>query len=272
VTDSDESKVEARWEEIWNLLQEERTEEAVALALQSLNDLGDQVEFRFLLGIALMDAGEVEAAVPELETAVEMDAEWADAHAALAWSLFRCCRFDDAARANDAALALDPDLADAHQLRGLLTERAGDADASVVAFAHARRLDPERFTEPYPMDEDEFLEVAREAVAELDEKVLTVLEETAFFVQDFPSDELLRGTDPPLDPQILGLFVGRSLLEQSVDETGTLPNAMFLFQRNLEREATSRQELEDEIRITVLHEIAHHFGWNEEELEARGFA
>jgi predicted Zn-dependent protease with MMP-like domain len=47
---------------------------------------------------------------------------------------------------------------------------------------------------------------------------------------------------------------------------------MFLFQRNLEREATSRQELEDEIRITVLHEIAHHFGWNEEELEARGFA
>jgi predicted Zn-dependent protease with MMP-like domain len=93
------------------------------------------------------------------------------------------------------------------------------------------------------MDEDEFLEVAREAVAELDEKVLTVLEDTAFFVQDFPSDELLRGTDPPLDPQILGLFVGRSLLEQSVDETGTLPNAMFLFQRNLEREATSREVL-----------------------------
>jgi predicted Zn-dependent protease with MMP-like domain len=47
---------------------------------------------------------------------------------------------------------------------------------------------------------------------------------------------------------------------------------MYLFQRNLERGASTRGELEEEIRITVLHEIGHHLGWGEEELEARGLA
>ena len=270
--ESNDPKVEARWEEIWALLEEERTEDAIKLALSSLNELGDHPELRFLLGMGLMDAGELEAAIPEFEAVVEADPEWADARAALAWTLFRGCRFDDASRIVDEALALDPDLADAYQLRGLLAERDGDADAAGHAFARARRLDPERFPETYRMGEDEFLEVAQEAVQELDEKVLEVLEETAFFVQDVPAEELLRESDPPLDPQILGLFVGRSLIEQSVDESGTLPNTMYLFQRNLEREATTRELLEEEIRITVLHEIAHHFGWDEEELEARGFA
>jgi predicted Zn-dependent protease with MMP-like domain len=92
------------------------------------------------------------------------------------------------------------------------------------------------------------------------------------FIQPFPSEELLRDDDPPLDPQILGLFLGRNLLEQSVQDSGTLPNSIYLFQRNIERTATSREELEEEIRITVLHEIAHHFGWDEAELEERGFA
>jgi predicted Zn-dependent protease with MMP-like domain len=122
------------------------------------------------------------------------------------------------------------------------------------------------------MDEEEFLEVAREAVRELDEQNLEVLEETSFFVQNVPARDLLVESEPPLDPQLLGLFVGRSLLEQSVHDSGALPNAMYLFQRNLERGASTRGELEEEIRITVLHEIGHHLGWGEEELEARGLA
>jgi predicted Zn-dependent protease with MMP-like domain len=45
---------------------------------------------------------------------------------------------------------------------------------------------------------------------------------------------------------------------------------MYLFHRNLERAATTREELEEEIRITVLHEIGHHLGWDEKDLEERG--
>ncbi|HMB70411.1 MAG TPA: metallopeptidase family protein, partial [bacterium] len=179
---------------------------------------------------------------------------------------------DDAADALDQALDLDAELAEGQQLRGLLAERRNDEAAALAAFAEARRLEPERFPEPYEMDEDEFLDVAQQVVGELDDGLRELLEETAIFVQAVPTEELLRGSDPPMDPQLLGLFLGRSLLEHSVQDSGTLPNTIYLFQRNLERVAGNREDLEREIRITVLHEIGHHLGWDEEELEARGLA
>jgi predicted Zn-dependent protease with MMP-like domain len=268
----EEGRVEELWQEVWTLLEKGETEDAVRRALAALNDEGDAPELRYLLGVGLMDADEPEAAIPELESAVKQEPEWPDARSALAWALFRVCRFADATAQVVEAIELDSDNPDAHQLHGLLAERAGNDGTALTAFAQARRLDPERYPDPYEMDEDEFLAVAQGVVAELEPPVRQVLEETSFFVQPFPAEELLRDADPPLDPMILGLFVGRSLLERSVTDVGDLPNTMYLFQRNLERVVTSREELEEEIRITVLHEIGHHLGWGEEELEARGLA
>ncbi|MCA9753719.1 MAG: metallopeptidase family protein [Gemmatimonadetes bacterium] len=268
----DDSRVEQLWDEIWNLLEDGRTEAAVQRALEVLNEDDDVPELRYLLGVGLLDLGEPEAAITEFEAAVAAVPDWSDAQAALAWSNFRACRFEAIAEPLGAAFDADPDNADAHQLRALIAERENDEPLAIVEFAEARRLDPERYPEPYSMAEDEFLACAQAVVAELDEPIREVLEETSFFVQPFPSLELLRGAEPALDPQILGLFVGQSLLEQSVAESGALPNTMYLFQRNLERVASSREELEEEIRITVLHEIGHHLGWDEEELEERGLA
>jgi len=268
----DDEQLDKLWDEIWTLLEEGESEEAVAKALHALNEEGDEPEIRFLLGVALLDAGEPEAAIPELEQTTDEIPDWAEAHAALGWARFRACDFEAAAETADLALRLGPKLADAHELRGLIAERAGDDLRTRRELALARRLDPERYPKPVEMSEAEFLDVAQAAVAELDEEIREVLDGTSLFVQPFPADELLADSDPPLDPQILGLFVGRSLLDRSVSESGTMPNAMYLFQRNLERSATTRQELEDEIRITVLHEIGHHLGWDEDDLEARGLA
>jgi predicted Zn-dependent protease with MMP-like domain len=222
--------------------------------------------------VALLDAGEPQAAIPELEQATTEIPEWAEAHAALGWARFRACDFAGATETAEVALRLGPKLPDAHELRGLLAERADDELRARRELAIARRLDPERYPKPVEMSEAEFLDVAQRAVAELDEDIREVLEDTSLFVQPFPADELLEEADPPLDPQILGLFVGRSLLDRSVSESGTMPNAMYLFQRNLERSVVTRRELEEEIRITVLHEIGHHLGWDEDELEERGLA
>jgi len=268
----EEARLEEVWDEVWSLLEEGSSEAAASTVLSILNQEGDAPELRYLLGVSLMDLDEVEAAIPEFESATTQDPGWPDASAALAWAYFRACRFDDAQEAVSATLATDPGLAELHHLQGLLAERRGESESSASSFAEARRLDPDRYPEPIRMDEEEFLEVAREAVRELDERILEVLEETSFFVQDVPARELLAESDPPLDPQLLGLFVGRSLLEQSLQDSAVLPNTMYLFQRNLERAASSREELEEEIRITVLHEIGHHLGWDEEELEAKGFA
>ncbi len=266
----DNARIEELWQEIWALLEEGRTEDAVARSLQALNDEGDEPELRYLLGVALLDADEPEAAIPELEQAADADPDWADPVAALGWANFRNGRFDVAIEAAERSLQLDPGLADAYQLRGLLAERGGDDVTARREFAAARRMDPPRFPKPFEMREDEFLKTAESVIAELDPEIREVLDDSAFFVQPFPADELLSDSDPPLDPQILGLFVGRSLLDRSVNDSGTLPNTLYLFQRNLERSVGTREELEEEIRITVLHEIGHHLGWDEDELSERG--
>ncbi len=265
-------RIQFLWEEIWDLLESGRPDEAASAAMKGLGEVGEIAEMRFLLGVALLEMDEAPAATTELERAAEIDPSWAEAHEALAWARFRACDFEGAGDALAGALELDPELADSHQLRGLLAERAGDDTLVEEAFAEARRLDPERYPDPIEMNEDEFLAVAQHAVDELDPEIREVLEDTAFFVQPVPPDELLKDEDPPLDPQLLGLFVGHNLLEQTVHDSGRLPNTMYLFQKNLERAVSSREELEEEIRITVLHEIGHHLGWDEEELEKRGLA
>jgi predicted Zn-dependent protease with MMP-like domain len=66
---------------------------------------------------------------------------------------------------------------------------------------------------------------------------------------------------------MLGMFRGPSLRERV---GGELPPAIFLFQRNLERAARTREELVEQIRVTVLHEVGHLLGLSEEELHERG--
>ena len=266
----DEARLQQLWDEIWELLDADQTEEAIARTLRALNHEGEEPELRYLLGVGLLDAGEPGAAIPELELATAELTDSGDAFAALAWARFRTCRFDEASEAVEAALVMEPDLADAHQLAGLLAEREGDEVRARREFGTARRLDPESYPKAFEMKEEDFLGVARGVIAELDDEIREVLDDSAFFVQPFPDEELLVDSDPPLDPQLLGLFVGRSLLERSVADSGAMPNTLYLFQNNLQRSATTRDELEDEIRITVLHEIGHHLGWDEDDLEERG--
>jgi predicted Zn-dependent protease with MMP-like domain len=88
-------------------------------------------------------------------------------------------------------------------------------------------------------------------------------------VEDLPSRELLAREDH-IGPDILGLFIGASLRESGVWMTPSEPNIVHLFKRNLERVATSRNELLEEARVILIHEIGHYLGLDEEDLAERG--
>jgi predicted Zn-dependent protease with MMP-like domain len=70
---------------------------------------------------------------------------------------------------------------------------------------------------------------------------------------------------------MLGLFVGSSRLERS-NEGAELPAAIHLFQRNLERACADREDLVNEVRITLFHEIGHMLGFDEEGVDRMGLA
>ena len=79
--------------------------------------------------------------------------------------------------------------------------------------------------------------------------------------------------DPPEDdPDLLGLYDGIALTERWGEPTMELPDRIFIFRNNLLDMCDSIGQLEDEVRITVVHEVAHHFGIDDDRLHDLGYA
>ncbi len=74
------------------------------------------------------------------------------------------------------------------------------------------------------------------------------------------------------DPDLFGLYLGVPLTDRGSTYAGVLPDKIAIYRRPLEEEfADDPDALEEEIRITVVHEIAHHFGIDEERLSELGW-
>ena len=83
---------------------------------------------------------------------------------------------------------------------------------------------------------------------------------------------MLTAEQPPLTPDLLGLFVGRHIFAEGATAVPSAPGAIYLFRRNLLRACNDVDELAQEIAITVRHEVGHLMGLDEDELEDWGLA
>jgi len=118
---------------------------------------------------------------------------------------------------------------------------------------------------------DGFDDVVEAALAEIPEAFRPYLENVIIEVQRRPDRSMARSVGLHDPRQLFGLYVGRPITRRSVEESGVLPDRVYLFQENLERACRTPEELRREIRKTVLHEVGHHFGLNEEDLKRLGF-
>jgi predicted Zn-dependent protease with MMP-like domain len=228
-------------------------------------------ELALVEGAALNQLGRSGEALPRLGEAAEELPGSVEVLLEQGVALFELCRFDEAQDVLLRAERLDPDDPWTQHHLGLVAERRGDADEARRRFARARKLAPEEFPKPVSLSSAEFDQAVEDALAKLPEKVRRFLANVAVTVEDVPSHHDLLAADPPLSPCILGLFRGpphgRS---DGLDPVTHLPSSIVLFQRNLERFATSRDELIEEIGVTLVHEVGHFLGLDEEELYARG--
>ena len=99
----------------------------------------------------------------------------------------------------------------------------------------------------------------------------TFLEEVPIEVQDVPTGRATQRVKARRGELLLGLYVGRPRTRRSVEDSGAMPDVIYLFQRNIETVCDSADELIDQVRKTVLHEIGHHFGMDEDDLDALGY-
>jgi Flp pilus assembly protein TadD/predicted Zn-dependent protease with MMP-like domain len=227
-------------------------------------------ELRLVAGIAENDLGRNRTALVHLNKALAAIPDDPDVIYERGVALFELCRFDEARRAFQRALALAPDDPwTIHQL-GLLAERSGDLRRAEELLSRARKIDPKDFGPELPVDEPAFRAEVERIVAALSAEDRRVLAAVPIEIQDLPDATDLVAVDPPLSPAILGLFRGPSQDEPCEAEDGPRCRSIVLYRKNLIRFVHGREELSAQVRVTLLHELGHLRGEDDDQLRDRG--
>jgi len=120
------------------------------------------------------------------------------------------------------------------------------------------------------MTPEEFYQAVEEAMAGLPPEFAARLDNVAVVVRDDVTDEDLREAGLEAGQELFGLYVGIPLTDR-FSYNMTLPDRILIFQGPHERHFED-DELVDEIRRTVVHEVAHHFGIDDDRLHELGYA
>ena len=120
-----------------------------------------------------------------------------------------------------------------------------------------------------PPSADELEAIARDALRRLPAPFADSLGDVVLLVQDFADERTLRemGIDDPFE--LSGLYEGIPLTERSVEQSGTLPERIFLYRRPiLDEWADGEESLEHLVAHVLIHEVGHHFGLSDEDIHA----
>jgi predicted Zn-dependent protease with MMP-like domain len=115
---------------------------------------------------------------------------------------------------------------------------------------------------------EEFWELVDQAVADLPQMFRQKLENISIAVEDYPSDEVLGSLRPrPPRNGLLGVYIGVPYTARpGFPVTGMMPDRIELYQRNIEGVCRTREEVVEQVRQTIIHEIGHYFGLDERTL------
>jgi predicted Zn-dependent protease with MMP-like domain len=125
--------------------------------------------------------------------------------------------------------------------------------------------------QPIRLSSAEFDRVVAQAVDRIPEELRGHLVNLVISVQPRPSGELLAEMGFAPDEELFGIFIGVPLTERSVTDPPLYPDTIQIFQEPLETYCLDLEELIEEIEITVVHEIAHFLGFDDDQLEALGY-
>lgn len=173
-------------------------------------------------------------------------------------------------RAVLAAGALPPAAeSDARHLLGSAFGALGDPESRAREWARVLQLDAAAPRTRVLMSGDEVEAVAAAALDELPQALLDELQGVAIMIEERPTPTMVADG---IDPRLLGLYHGVPLSRRSVAFGAPYADTIHLFSANLERVCATRADLARQIRVTVLHETAHFFGYSEGQLRSMGLA
>jgi predicted Zn-dependent protease with MMP-like domain len=254
--------IERARENLWD----GRAEEALAV-LKELGRHGvepeDRKDWLSLVVETYLDLGEIDEALGRLKQALSLGEDPAlrclEARVHLARGDSK-----EALVASERAVHLDPRDAASRHMRGIVLTTLGRLKDADRAFEQAVDLDPETYFKPYRLRRKDFDRAVEQALLSLPEEFRRHLANVEVAVEDVPQSGTL---EDETSYDLLGLYRGRTIL---TDPWGLpdLPDQILLFQRNIENVSPDRLALLREVRDTILHEVGHHLGFDEERLQA----
>ena len=233
-------------------------------------DRSTEAEVHYLKAKAVFYLDDLDGALFLVRRALKTVGEQAVYRAFEGQILFELGRFEEAKRSLELSAALDPETGHAIYHLALVLERLDQPEEAEHAFTRANALDPEHYPLPAEIDEIAFRQVSAEALDNLPRSIREYVADIPVLVEDYPARDLL--TRENVSPQILGIYFGvpRTEAEASVQQEEL--TRVILFKKNLEKVCRDRDDLIEQIQITVRHEIGHHLGLSEEDLERLGLA
>lgn len=123
----------------------------------------------------------------------------------------------------------------------------------------------------YRVSKAQFGSLVESAIEELPGEFAAFLEEVPIEVRDYPTESDLRRANVGKGGLLLGLYVGRPRTQRNVEDSGTMPDVIYIFQEPIQAVCNSEAQLVRQVRVTVLHEIGHHFGLSEDDLARLGY-
>lgn len=132
-------------------------------------------------------------------------------------------------------------------------------------------------------DRDRFDQLLKDVLAELPHALAETLEHIPVIIEDRPDPRLIdeldyESQDPVESDDLLGLHTGHALTEKGIEDSGQLPTVIHLFREPIVDHCggwdaeDAENAIYEEIRITLLHEIGHHFGLDEDDLDRLGYS
>jgi predicted Zn-dependent protease with MMP-like domain len=121
------------------------------------------------------------------------------------------------------------------------------------------------------MERKAFEKLVHEAVRDLPAEFRKKLENVAIIVEDYPYERLIQQMGLSPDDTLFGLYEGVPLTERGFFEQPLYPDRILIFQRAIEEECDSPEEIKEELKTTLVHEVAHFFGIDDDHLEELGY-
>lgn len=128
-----------------------------------------------------------------------------------------------------------------------------------------------------PQLRDFFDQHLEQVLAELPAQARKLLDEVPLIVEDHPSAEMMRKVGVRRRSHLCGLYTGIPLTERRVWQSGVPSDVIYVFREGVLAMARQRsgvideRQLRHQIRLTILHELGHHHGFDEEQLRRLGY-